>query len=402
MTSCNSTGTPCKGLPVPNRVSAFAHALRAAMLACLWWAPAAADWPHVRGGAEGVGVATAPLPDQPELLWTFEAKEAAFEATAVILAGTVFIGDDTGRLHALALADGSIRWTQTYEDAGFSTAAVAAGERLYTVDVDGVVRCHQTQDGVVLWAFKTESEAYNGPNLYEGLLLVTTEAGELIALDQESGVERWRYAIDGPLRCSPSVSGGYALLAGCDARLTVVDAKTGVEVGAVDIGGQTGCTAALRKQIAYFGTEAGEFLAIDYGNPKAPRELWRYRDPRRGQGIRSAAAVTETTAVYGSNGKAIYGMNTVTGRPRWIVPQRTRVESSPVIAGGHVVTATGRGQVLLLDLDTGQTVWEYEAGGRFVASPAVSDGRLVIGGDNGTLYCFGKSDTTADSRTERE
>ena len=38
---------------------------------------------------------------------------------------------------------------------------------------------------------------------------------------------------------------------------------------------------------------------------------------------------------------------------------------------------------------TGKKVWEYEAGGDFTASPAVADGRLVIGNTDGTLYCFG-------------
>ena len=31
-----------------------------------------------------------------------------------------------------------------------------------------------------------------------------------------------------------------------------------------------------------------------------------------------------------------------------------------------------------------------EAGGKFVASPAVAGERLVIGNTDGTLYCFGK------------
>jgi len=35
-------------------------------------------------------------------------------------------------------------------------------------------------------------------------------------------------------------------------------------------------------------------------------------------------------------------------------------------------------------------VWQFEAGGSVSASPAVAGGRMVIGTDNGDLYCFGE------------
>ena len=44
---------------------------------------------------------------------------------------------------------------------------------------------------------------------------------------------------------------------------------------------------------------------------------------------------------------------------------------------------------------TGEKVWEYEAGGDFAGSPAVAAGRLVIGNDDGTLYCFGEATKAA-------
>ena len=39
---------------------------------------------------------------------------------------------------------------------------------------------------------------------------------------------------------------------------------------------------------------------------------------------------------------------------------------------------------------TGKQVWEYEAGGGFTGSPAVSQQRLVIASNDGKVYCFGK------------
>ena len=61
-----------------------------------------------------------------------------------------------------------------------------------------------------------------------------------------------------------------------------------------------------------------------------------------------------------------------------------------MIVGERVIVATTRGRLLLLDLADGKVVWEYEAGGSFLGSPAVVNGQLLIANTNGTLYCFGE------------
>jgi outer membrane protein assembly factor BamB len=71
------------------------------------------------------------------------------------------------------------------------------------------------------------------------------------------------------------------------------------------------------------------------------------------------------------------------------MPTRTRVESSPVIAGNRVVAATATGKIYLLDAASKEVKWEFDAGGGFTASPAVVDGRIILGNTDGTLYCFG-------------
>ncbi|MEM1303758.1 MAG: PQQ-binding-like beta-propeller repeat protein, partial [Planctomycetota bacterium] len=281
----------------------------------LLFGPAAwADWPVVRGDAAGTGVASTKLADSLDVLWKVEAADAAFEASAAIVDGVVYIGDDAGTLRAVKLSDGSTVWTQTFPDTGFLTPAAVADGRLYITDFDGVIHCRALADGGPIWRVATESESYNGPNLFGDALLVPTEAGDLVSLDAATGAENWRFTIDGPLRCSPSVatrgdgdrSTGHALLAGCDARLTAVDLSTGSETGAVGIDGQTGSTASLAGGRAYFGTESGEFLAVAVTDPANPAIAGRYRDPRRGQGIRTAAAANDRAVVYGGQGKAIY------------------------------------------------------------------------------------------------
>jgi outer membrane protein assembly factor BamB len=181
--------------------------------------------------------------------------------------------------------------------------------------------------------------------------------------------------------------------------LHVIDATKGTELHTVEIDGPTGATPAMQGDRVYFGTEGGTFYAIDVPGDDAvePAVAWTQRDPRRGQPIRTAAAVTEQIVVYGSQGKAIYGRDPKTGEQKWILPTRSRVESSPVIAGETVIVATTAGKLYLLDPATGETKYENDLGGGFTASPAVVDGRIILGNTDGTLYCLG---TPADEPGE--
>ncbi|MEM6331087.1 MAG: PQQ-binding-like beta-propeller repeat protein [Planctomycetota bacterium] len=407
MTTCSSTRTPSSRATRPRcraRLCKLRGGLLPLCLVFLLGVPAAAsEWPLARGDRAGTGASKQGLPDEPRLLWQYKpGGETAFEATPVVAGGVVYLGDADGTLHAVGLDTGKPVWKRTIEDSGFTAGAAVAGGRLFVGDYNGVVRCFSLaggDEGSEAWSFATESEVNAAPIPHGDTLLVTTEAGELIALAAATGDERWRFQIDGPLRCSPTVlagtgGSGHALLAGCDARLTAVDLATGREAGAVDIGGQTGSTAAILGRRAYFGTEAGEFLAVDAGDPATPKIAWRYRDPRRGQGIRTAAAVTDQLVAYGSNGKALYGLRPADGEALWEKPVRSRVESSPVIVRGpqgaaRVVAATARGRLLMLDAASGETLWQYDAGGGFAGSPAVAAGRLLIANTDGTLYCFG-------------
>ena len=37
----------------------------------------------------------------------------------------------------------------------------------------------------------------------------------------------------------------------------------------------------------------------------------------------------------------------------------------------------------------GSVLWEFETGSGFSGSPAIAGGRLVIGTEDGVVYCFG-------------
>lgn len=353
---------------------------------------AADDWPLVRGDSHSTGVAKGSLPEALEVLWKYPAgQDAGFDATAVVSGGIVYVGDNAGTLHAVRLADGKEAWKKDFADSGFGAGAAIEGDRIYVGDMNGMIYCLQTSDGKEIWKEKLEGEVYAGPSLNGDDVLFTCEAGTLSCRNKSDGKERWQFHIEAPLRCTPTIAEGRALLAGCDSILHLVDVSDGKEVGTVDIDGPTGSTPAMRDGRTFFGTESGTFFAINVPADKAAKAdvAWTYRDPQRNHPIRAAAAVDKNTLVYGSQGKAIYGFDPATGDKKWMLPTRSRVESSPVIVGDRAIAATTAGKIYLLDKATGDVKWEHDAGGGFIASPAVVDGKIILGNTDGTLYCFG-------------
>ncbi len=357
----------------------------------------AEDWPVARGDAQSTGVAQSSLASSPALLWRYEVPESSFEATAIVVGSVVYLGDVDGTFHAVKVDTGESVWMTTFEETGFLSAAAIANGRLWVGDYNGVFRCLSTQEGTEHWQQTLAAEVMAGPNLHEGNVLVTTEAGTFTSFDAESGEQQWEFVLEAPLRCTPTVVGGRAMLAGCDGKLHAIDLATGEDIESIEIDGPTGNTPAAVGGRLYFGTEQGTFFAIDAG--KSPMSIaWKFADPRRRQSIRSAAAVNDALAVFGSHGKRVYAIELATGEKKWTFPTRTRVESSPLIAGNSVIVATQRGKIHLVDLDSGKSTWTYDAGGGFIASPVVVDGKLIIGNTDGTLYCFGKKGTTDEHR----
>lgn len=355
------------------------------------------DWPLVRGDILGTGVAHGELPPTPEVLWKFLAgKDAGFDATAVIADGIAYVGDNAGTFHAIRMSDGSEIWKKEFADSGFSAGAAIENGRIYVGDMNGSIYCLAAADGKEIWNQKLAGECYAGPTVIGDDVLFTCEAGTLSCRNKHDGAERWKFHIEAPLRCTPTIANGRAALAGCDSRLHQIEVANGKEIASVEIDAPTGSTPAMRGEQVYFGTEGGTFYAINTaaGDAKKPAVAWTYRDPQRNQPVRAAAAVGEQVIVYGSQSKAIYGLELATGSEKWKVTTRARVESSPVIAKDRVVAATTSGKIYLLDLSTGEVKWESDFGGSFVASPAVVDGKILIGNSDGTLYCLGaKQDT---------
>jgi len=176
-----------------------------------------------------------------------------------------------------------------------------------------------------------------------------------------------------------------AFIAGCDEQFRGIRISDGKEAFSVSSEAYTGASPAIRGDSAFYGTFNNEVLMV---NLTGQQIGWRYQHPQRKFPFYSSAAVTSDRVVIGGRDKLVHGLD-LTGKGVWTFMTKARVESSPAIADGRVFVGSNDGKFYVLNLSTGAKLWEFTAGASLSASPAIAKGRIVIGSQDGRLYCFG-------------
>lgn len=353
------------------------------------------NWASFRGNPQLTGVAASQLPDNPQLLWTFQAGDM-IESTAAVVDGTVYIGALDGSLYAIDAQTGEKRWT--YQANGPIKASPAIHDGVaYFGDGDGVFHAVDISTHKMKWQFKTEGEIISSANLAGNRVLFGSYDGFLYCLNRENGERVWKFETEGYVHGTPGVwtqpasgSGNaenFAIVTGCDSYLRVININDGTQTQQVNLGAYVGASPAISQNRVYCGTYGTEILSVALDTGEI---VWRYRHPKRQFPFFASAALTENLVVIGGRDKMVHALSPETGEPLWTYTAKSRIESSAVIVGARAFLGTTRGLFIALDVHTGEPAWEFATGSSIVASPSVADGKIYIGTEDGILYCFGE------------
>lgn len=342
-----------------------------------------ADWPLFRGNPLQTGVATDPLPDKLVVRWQFKTGDS-IESTAAIAGDTVYVGSMDGHLYALDLATGKEKWK--FKAAPFRAPPSVRGDAVFVGDSDGVFHCVDAATGKERWTFMAGDEVSSGANFAGDRILFGSGDEHLYCLASD-GKLVWKFQVPGgPVLGTPSVVEGRTFAAGCDSALHIIDTATGKEVAAVELDGQTGASAAVSGTHLFLGTMSNQMLGVDW---KTNKIVWTFEAPTRKQAFFASAAVTDKLVVVGSRDKRVWALERKTGKDVWSFPTQGRVDGSPVIVGARVFAPSLDGHLYVLDLAKGEELAKFKLGNAISASPAVGKESLVIGTQDGTVFCLG-------------
>jgi len=72
----------------------------------------------------------------------------------------------------------------------------------------------------------------------------------------------------------------------------------------------------------------------------------------------------------------------------WTFSTGDAADSSPVICGDKVLTASNDGKLYMLTASAGKVVWSFDTASPIPSGPAIANNHILITCDDGSVYAF--------------
>lgn len=227
-------------------------------------------------------------------------------------------------------------WSTTIGDGVeyyFSKLKPAYGyDKVYLASRNGLVKALNPETGKNLWSIDLETDVparlSGGITLSYGKAFIGSENGELIALDAETGEVSWRSRVDGEILSSPLADEGMVMVHSSRGVLMAFDADSGEERWQIS---SEVPNLTLRGDSTPVSTSGGVFWGMANG--------------------RLAAALI-------SKGQLLWQQPVGTPKGATEIDRLVDVDASPVVLGSRLFTLGYNGQLIAVELRTGQPAWK--------------------------------------------
>ncbi len=117
-----------------------------------------------------------------------------------------------------------------------------------------------------------------------------------------------------------------------------------------------------------------------------PAVKWTFQADRK---IATSPAVLEDRVLFGSDDGSLYALDLETGEELWrFEAGGRRIRSSPLVADGVVYFGNDAGMLHALDVETGDQIWSFEANRAIMGSPVLAGGTVYFGTNENNFYAL--------------
>jgi len=337
-------------------------------------------------------------------------SEGYFDAPFAAVAGRFVTKDNAGEIACYDPQLSAPVWrvpTSPQPSPYFGVAAVDG----VVVDVDAnsrLVRAFSAATGQPLWQTRLIAETTNigAPAVGDGLAIVSDGVASVRAFALTNGTSRWAVRLPGVMT-APTIGSGRVVVIGMNDLYTTVTCLTATNGQTLWRTGFSDPVPAAPVLIDINGDGVTDVLALcDNGiiyalDGRDGATLWLYRYSDRHLHTRNGIVVAGGQGFFATSAGEVISLNLKTGQPTWThqlkepvlgMPALTEMNGLPVVLVG-----TMKGRVHCLSGKTGAELWSYEVGApiRYGAPLVVKNPKsgapLIIVGtgppENG-LYCL--------------
>jgi outer membrane protein assembly factor BamB len=235
----------------------------------------------------------------------------------------------------------------------------------------------------------------------EGLVLLGTTRGNVIALALSDGTEQWRTYVGSEIGAQPVAAQGRVFAHTIDGELIAFDAETGdklwsysSQVPLLTLRGTS--TPVTGRDVVYTGFASGKVVALRANNgepiweqrimlPEGRSELERIVD------VDAAPLVTGNSVYAQAYQGRMMRILARDGRPRW----EADVSSFLNLAEGYgqVYAVEEKDTVTALDQERGEVTWQHDLlARRALTAPLAYSNYLVVGDAQGYMHVMAQRD----------
>ncbi len=195
-------------------------------------------------------------------------------------AGSVFVGDWSGRVYAFRKRTGKLCWSTKLH--GQVKGAIAiAGERAYVGDYSGHVYALNVRSGKIVWQasaqprFGHAGNFYSTPAVAYGRVYIGATDGKVYSFGASSGKLRWSQSTGGYVYSSPAVWRDRVFAGSYSHRFFAFDAATGAILWQFKANGPISGSPTVIAGRVYFATLSGTTYALDATHRRAALDVPR-------------------------------------------------------------------------------------------------------------------------------
>ncbi len=338
---------------------------------------------------------------------------------AWLLAGCGLFGRDEGTEPAFEPAplpdvEAPLRLAETWSrDVGgagekyFRLVPATDNRAVYATAPEGGLVAVEKGTGKLLWSRRLDAEITGGVGVGEGLVVVGTIGGDVLAFNTEDGSDEWQQRVSSEVLAPPAIGAGRAVVRAVDGRVFGLATTDGAPAWsfreAVPSLSLRGASAPLVTQgVAIIGFASGKLVAVRVDDG---RILWdlTVSEPRGRNEVERMVDIEGQPLLFGN---VLYAASfqgklmAIDLRDRRILWARDLSTYNDIaVDADNVYVADDDGDVFAIDRLTGTLLWRQEQlARRDLSAPAVLGGYVIVGDYQGYLHVLDKTDGRPQGR----
>jgi len=300
-----------------------------------------------------------------------------------------------------------VRWKSEVGKPGLNLLRAAlAYDAIYGASANGSLMRLDRSNGKKVWHVKTGVTISGGVGWGEGLVVVGSDKGDVLAYD-ESGKLLWKSEVPSEVLSVPQVADGVVMVRSGDGRIAGLNAANGqrlwlYERSTPSLVVRSHAGVAIQRGVAYAGFAGGKLVALRIADGSV---LWEVSvsQPRGNTELERISDITSNPIVDDVQVCAIAFQGRVAcfdiAQGSLIWSRDISSDKGMMVLRKNLYLTNAKGVVFSLDMNSGSTLWKNEKFTlRETTSPYVLEKFVVVGDYDSYLHALKREDGSLVAR----